>query len=61
MQAGFAMVESRFYQGKEFCKYTHEELYEFQPGFLLLFFFVGYGFMFGDSAGGFIGTSGFML
>jgi len=60
MQAGFAMVETGFTRAKNSVNIIMKNLMDFSLG-ALLFFFVGYGLMFGDSAGGFIGTNGFLL
>lgn len=60
MQAGFAMVETGFTRAKNSVNIIMKNLMDFSLG-TLLFFFVGYGLMFGDSAGGFIGTNGFLL
>jgi len=60
MQAGFAMVETGFTRAKNSVNIIMKNLMDFSLG-ALLFFFIGYGLMFGDSAGGFIGTNGFLL
>ncbi|MCK5566936.1 MAG: ammonium transporter, partial [Actinomycetia bacterium] len=60
MQAGFAMVETGFTRAKNSVNIIMKNLMDFSLG-VLLFFFIGYGLMFGDSAGGFIGTNGFLL
>jgi len=60
MHAGFAMVEAGFTRAKNTVNILMKNFMNVAVG-LLLFFFVGYGLMFGDSAGGFVGTNGFML
>jgi len=60
MQAGFAMVETGFTRAKNSVNIIMKNLMDFSLG-ALLFFFIGYGLMFGDSAGGFIGTNNFLL
>lgn len=58
MQAGFAMVETGFTRAKNANNIIMKNLMDFVIG-SIAFFFVGFGLMFGNSAGGFIGTSGF--
>jgi len=60
MQAGFAMVETGFTRSKNSVNILMKNLMDFSIG-ALLFFFVGYGLMFGADAGGFIGTDSFLL
>jgi len=60
MHAGFAMVEAGFTRAKNTVNILMKNFMNVSVG-LLLFFIVGYGLMFGESAGGFIGTNGFML
>ena len=60
MQAGFAMVESGFTRSKNSANLIMKNLLDFSAG-ALVFFCVGFAFMYGDSAGGFIGTSNFFL
>jgi Amt family ammonium transporter len=60
MHAGFAMVEAGFTRAKNTVNILMKNFMNVSVG-LLLFFLVGYGLMFGKSAGGFIGTNGFML
>jgi len=60
MQAGFAMVETGFTRAKNSVNIIMKNLMDFSLG-AILFFFIGYGLMFGDSAGGFVGTNGFLL
>ena len=56
MQAGFAMVESGFSRSKNAANLLMKNLMDFCVA-TLLFFAIGYGLMYGASAGGFIGTS----
>lgn len=58
MQAGFAMVETGFTRSKNAGNIIMKNLMDFAIG-SLIFFMVGFGLMFGESAGGFIGTTGF--
>ncbi len=60
MQAGFAMVEAGFTRAKNTVNILMKNLMDFSIG-SLIFFLVGYGLMFGTSAGNFIGTDGFFL
>jgi len=60
MQAGFAMVETGFTRAKNSVNIIMKNLMDFSLG-ALIFFFIGYGLMFGTSKGGFIGTDGFLL
>lgn len=60
MQAGFAMVESGFSRAKNAANLLMKNLIDFSGG-ALLFFAVGFGLMYGSSAGGIIGTSNFFL
>jgi Amt family ammonium transporter len=60
MQAGFAMVEAGFTRAKNAVNIMMKNLMDFSVG-SLLFWIVGFGLMFGNSAGGFIGTDGFFL
>ncbi|QHZ46186.1 ammonium transporter [Bacillus sp. NSP9.1] len=60
MHAGFAMVESGFTRAKNTLNILMKNFLTISIG-SILYFFVGYAFMFGDSAGGLIGTSGFAL
>ena len=59
MQAGFALVELGMTRGKNAINIIMKNLMDFSVG-SLLFFFVGFGLMFGQSNGLF-GTSDFML
>jgi len=60
MQAGFAMVEAGFTRAKNAVNIMMKNLMDFSIG-SLLFWILGFGLMFGHSAGGFIGTDGFFL
>lgn len=60
MQAGFAMVEVGFTRAKNAVNIIMKNVMDVGAGGLA-FFFVGFGIMFGTSAGGWIGTDGFML
>lgn len=60
MHAGFAMVEAGFTRAKNTVNILMKNFMNVSLG-LLVFFLVGYGLMFGKSAGGFIGTSNFFL
>ena len=60
MQAGFAMVESGFSRSKNAANLLMKNLMDFALG-ALLFFAIGFGLMYGTSAGGFIGTDNFLL
>ncbi|MDE1376832.1 ammonium transporter, partial [Bacillus licheniformis] len=58
MHAGFAMIESGFTRAKNTLNILMKNFLTVSIG-SILYFFAGYALMFGDSAGGFIGTSGF--
>ena len=60
MQAGFAMVESGFTRSKNAANLLMKNLIDFAGG-SLVYFAIGFGLMYGASAGGFIGTSNFFL
>ncbi|MFP4415698.1 MAG: ammonium transporter [Chitinispirillaceae bacterium] len=60
MQAGFAMVESGFTRAKNAVNIMMKNLMDFSIG-SLGFWVLGFGLMFGTTAGHFIGTSGFFL
>lgn len=60
MHAGFAMIESGFTRAKNTLNILMKNFLTVSIG-SILYFFAGYALMFGDSAGGFIGTSGFAL
>lgn len=59
MQAGFAMVETGFTRAKNTGNILMKNLMDFCIG-TPIFFIIGFGLMFGDSLGGFIGTNGFI-
>lgn len=58
MQAGFAMVETGFTRAKNAGNILMKNLMDFVLG-SIFFFMIGFALMFGKSAGGFIGLSGF--
>lgn len=60
MQAGFAMVEVGFTRAKNAVNIIMKNIMDVGAGGLA-FFLVGFGIMFGTSAGGWIGTDGFLL
>jgi ammonium transporter, Amt family len=60
MQAGFAMVESGFSRAKNAANLLMKNLMDFSVG-TLLYFAIGFGLMYGASAGGLIGTDNFLL
>ena len=60
MQAGFALVEIGFTRAKNAVNIIMKNLMDVSVGGLV-FYFIGFGLMFGTSAGGWIGTDGFML
>ncbi len=60
MQAGFACVEAGFTRAKNAVNIMMKNLMDFAVG-SIAFWAVGFGLMFGVSAGGLIGTSGFFL
>ncbi|MFP3488352.1 ammonium transporter, partial [Staphylococcus sp. SIMBA_130] len=60
MHAGFAMVETGFTRSKNALNILMKNLLTMSIG-AVLYFIVGYGLMFGSSAGGFIGSDGFFL
>ncbi len=60
MQAGFAMVESGFTRAKNSINIMMKNLMDFSIG-SLAFWAVGFGLMFGATATGWFGTSGFFL
>ncbi len=60
MHAGFAMVEAGFTRAKNTVNILMKNFMNVSLG-LLVFFLVGYGIMFGKTAGGFIGTNNFFL
>ncbi|WLR51529.1 ammonium transporter [Bacillus tianshenii] len=60
MHAGFAMVETGFTRSKNALNILMKNIMTMSIA-SVLYFFVGYGLMFGNSAGGFLGTNGFLL
>ena len=60
MQAGFAMVEAGFTRAKNACNIIMKNLVDFSAG-TIMYWAVGFAFMYGASKGGFIGTSNFFL
>ena len=60
MQPGFAMVEAGFTRAKNAVNILMKNLMDFAMG-SIMFWAIGFGLMFGASAGGWIGTSGFFL
>ncbi len=60
MQAGFACVEAGFTRAKNTVNIMMKNLMDFAVG-SIAFWAIGFGLMFGASASGWIGTSGFFL
>ena len=60
MQAGFAMVEAGFTRAKNAINIMMKNLMDFSMG-SIAYWALGFGFMFGVSKSGWIGTSGFFL
>lgn len=60
MHAGFTLVEAGFTRAKNTVNIIMKNFMTVVIG-LLLFFFIGYGLMFGKTAGGFIGTDSFII
>lgn len=60
MQAGFAMVELGFARAKNSINIVMKNFLDFCIS-AIVFLFLGFGLMFGTSAGGWIGTDGFWL
>lgn len=60
MQAGFALVETGFTRAKNSVNILMKNLMDFAVG-TIGFWAIGFGLMFGATAGGWIGTSGFFL
>jgi len=60
MQAGFALVEAGLTRSKNTTNILFKNLIDFVFA-SLAFWAIGYAFMFGTSAGGFIGTSGYFI
>ncbi|PTN08589.1 ammonium transporter [Mangrovibacterium marinum] len=58
MQPGFAMVEAGFTRSKNTANILMKNLMDFSIG-SLLYWFVGFTLMYGDSIGGFVGTPDF--
>lgn len=59
MQAGFAILEAGFTRQKNSNNVLMKNLMDFSIG-SLIFLVVGFGLMFGESLGGFVGTTGFI-
>ena len=60
MQAGFALVETGFTRAKNAVNIMMKNLMDFAIG-TIMFWAIGFGLMFGVTAGGWIGTDGFFL
>ena len=60
MHAGFAMLETGFTRSKNAVNIIMKNFLTISIGGIV-YFIAGYAIMFGDTAGGFIGTSGFLL
>lgn len=60
MQAGFALVEAGFTRAKNVANIMMKNIMDFSLG-TLVFWAVGFAFMYGDSIGSFIGFSNFFL
>ncbi|PWA13139.1 ammonium transporter [Pueribacillus theae] len=60
MHAGFTMVESGFTRAKNSLNIIMKNFLTISLG-SLVYFMIGFGIMFGDSAGGLFGMNGFML
>jgi ammonium transporter, Amt family len=60
MHAGFTLVEVGFTRAKNSVNIIMKNFMTIALG-LLIYFLIGYGLMFGTSAGGFIGTDNFIL
>ncbi|MBW6535903.1 MAG: ammonium transporter [Mariniphaga sp.] len=60
MQPGFAMVEAGFTRSKNTANILTKNLVDFSVG-SILFWFIGYTIMYGDSIGGFIGMPGLFI
>ena len=58
MQAGFTLVETGFTRAKNALNIVMKNVMDVSAGGLA-FFFIGFGLMFGTTAGGWIGTDGF--
>lgn len=59
MQAGFAILECGFTRAKNANNVLMKNVMDFSIG-SLIFLVVGFGLMFGEDLGGFVGTSGFI-
>ena len=57
MQAGFTLVETGFTRAKNALNIVMKNVMDVSAGGLA-FFFIGFGLMFGTTAGGWIGTDG---
>ncbi|MFW5994954.1 MAG: ammonium transporter [Spirochaetia bacterium] len=60
MQAGFAMVETGLTRAKNAGNIIMKNVMDAAAG-LIMYFAIGYGIMYGATAGGFMGTDGFFL
>jgi len=60
MQAGFALLETGLTRAKNAANIIMKNLMDAAAG-CIVFFFIGFGLMFGPSLGGWVGTSGFAL
>lgn len=60
MHTGFAMVEAGFTRSKNAINILMKNFLTISIG-AIVYYIAGYAFMFGDTGGGFIGTSGFAL
>ncbi|MGB3542489.1 ammonium transporter [Rubrivirga sp.] len=60
MQAGFALLETGLTRAKNAANIIMKNVMDASAG-VVIFFLVGFGLMFGTSAGGWIGTDGFAL
>ncbi|MEM1054413.1 MAG: ammonium transporter [Bacteroidota bacterium] len=60
MQAGFALLETGLTRAKNAANIIMKNVMDASAG-VVVFFLVGFGLMFGTSAGGWFGTSGFAL
>ena len=58
MQPGFALCEAGFTRGKNTANILFKNFVDFMVG-SVLFWFVGFGFMFGSDGAGFIGMPNF--
>lgn len=60
MEGGFALLEAGFVRQKNAVSIIMKVFVDITFG-ALVFYFIGFAFMYGKDAGGFIGTTGFML